>query len=104
MTRIRYRTDGRFHSLVVAGHAGYAEEGNDIVCAGVSAITYALLGWVENNRDKVSFVHTSVGSGEVLVSCEGGQDAHTAFEVATIGLEQIAAKYPNHVVVEYMSR
>lgn len=104
MIRIRYGTDDKTHSLAVVGHAGYNDQGKDIVCAGVSAIIYALLGWLENNRDKVSFIRTGVESGEVLVALEGGQEAKTVFEVATIGLEQIAAKYPDHVAVEYMSR
>ena len=48
MTHIRYRADGRAHSLELCGHANYAAEGPDIVCAGLSAITYALMGFLMN--------------------------------------------------------
>lgn len=33
--------------LTVSGHAGYAKKGEDIVCAGVSALTYTLLNAME---------------------------------------------------------
>lgn len=38
MTRIRfYRVNGRTTAFESEGHAGYAEEGSDIVCAAVSS-------------------------------------------------------------------
>ena len=46
MTTIRiFRTEGHITAVTVEGHTGYAEEGSDIVCAAVSALTQgALLG------------------------------------------------------------
>ena len=46
MTTIRiFRTEGHITAVNVEGHTGYAEEGSDIVCAAVSALTQgALLG------------------------------------------------------------
>ena len=35
-------SDGK-HILTIMGHAGFSQHGTDIVCAGVSALTYALL-------------------------------------------------------------
>lgn len=32
----------RFNAVTVKGHAGFAEEGKDIICAGVSAIAWTL--------------------------------------------------------------
>lgn len=97
MLRVRYRTDGRAHSLVMVGHANYADKGNDIVCAGASAILYALLGWMENNGDDLEDISTNVEPGESWVNCEGGEKTATAFEMACIGLEQLANSYPDHV-------
>lgn len=104
MIRVRYRTDDTSHSISVVGHAGYDGHGNDIVCAGVSAITYALLGWLENHRDELEYLHTSVSSGDVQVDCAGGKDTRAVFEATVIGLEQIALKYPDHVLIEYLSQ
>lgn len=100
MLHIRYRTDGEAHSLRMAGHAGYDEHGKDIVCAGASAIVYALLGWLENNGDDLKGNLTSVESGNVWISCEGGEKTAAAFEMARIGLGQIAKKYPGFVMVD----
>jgi uncharacterized protein YsxB (DUF464 family) len=36
-----YRTEsGRVHSFTLSGHALYAKHGNDIVCAGASAVSF----------------------------------------------------------------
>ncbi len=32
-----YKKDGQFRGFSVSGHAGYGEEGNDIVCASISS-------------------------------------------------------------------
>lgn len=45
---INYK-DKIIHSFAVKGHAGFAPEGQDIYCAGVSAVTQtALLGLLKN--------------------------------------------------------
>lgn len=100
MIQVKYRTDGKAHSLVITGHAGYAEIGDDIVCAGVSAIVYTLLGWMENNDEELEHKNVSIESGDVLIYCEGGEKAATAFDMTAIGLEQIAQRYPDNVVIQ----
>ena len=40
MIRVRFEEN----RLTVCGHAGYAARGEDIVCAAVSALVYALIG------------------------------------------------------------
>lgn len=100
MLHIRYERCGKEHSLAMTGHAGYDEYGKDIVCAAASAIVFALLGWLENNGDDLKGNLTSVESGNVWISCEGGGKTAAAFEMARIGLEQIAKKYPEFVMVD----
>lgn len=97
MIRVRYLREGDHHTLSIQGHAGYAEHGNDIVCAGVSAISYALLGWLNHAGCDISAAR--VDSGDLEVSCKGIKQAATAFDMAVIGLGQIAKKYPRHVEV-----
>ena len=104
MIRARYRREGGIHVLTLSGHAGYAERGADIVCAAVSATAYNLLGWLENHSEELEFIQSHVGSGGVEITCEGGEDAAVAFDLTVTGLEQIAYKYPENMVVEYMSR
>lgn len=40
MTTVSFsKKNGKFQSFRVGGHSGYAEEGSDIVCAAISAMT-----------------------------------------------------------------
>jgi len=85
--------------LVVLGHANYAEYGKDIVCAGVSSLVQALIGWIENNDCKAECISVEENDGEVIVSCDGGEEIAAVFYMTAIGLEQIANCYPDHVQI-----
>lgn len=100
MVRARYTVEENTHTLSVLGHANYAEYGKDIVCAGVSAIVQALIGWIEENSWKVDCISVDPKEGEVIISCEGGEDTAAVFYMASIGLEQIANTYPDHVQID----
>ena len=99
MIRAKYRREGDIHRLSLSGHAGYAEHGADIVCSAVSATIYNLLGWIENHGDELEYVDTQVESGGVSITCEGGVETATVFELTAIGLEQIAQRYPDNVAI-----
>ncbi len=48
MTRITFfKRNGRFYGFKETGHAGFAEEGEDIVCAALSAMTMLIVNTVE---------------------------------------------------------
>ena len=100
MMTIRYVKKGYAHRLSIAGHAGYAENGSDIVCAGVSAIAYALLGFLENDDDVVYEDEPICEEGRLEIDCRGGDRANAAFDMAMIGLLQIAEQYPRCVSVD----
>ena len=60
---IRVRFDGA--QMTVSGHAGYAPAGRDIVCAAVSALVYALAGYLEETgqAERVTSAGASRTSG-----------------------------------------
>lgn len=92
MTSIRYeKAEGQL-SLAIEGHAGYDQEGKDIVCAGISAIAYTLIGWLDHNGG-----HYEVESGYVYAASPRTKEMEIAFDVTALGLEQIAHKYPQYV-------
>lgn len=95
MIEIRYSFDG-MHDLRITGHADHSDNGNDIVCAGVSAITYTLLGFLANTDANPS---TFVDRGDCIIMCYDTDPIHTAFEMALIGYMQIAKAYPDNVTV-----
>ena len=48
MTKIVfYRSDGVFYGFEERGHTGYGEEGDDVLCAAISAMTMFLINTVE---------------------------------------------------------
>lgn len=99
MIRATYRAEENTHSLAVIGHAGYAEKGADIVCAGASALVQALIGWIENNLCDVECISVDDNVGEVIICCSGGEDVAAVFTMTAIGLEQIANTYPDYVEI-----
>lgn len=97
MIRVNYLREGNHHKLSVKGHAGYASHGNDIVCAGVSAISYALLGYL--NQAGCDISEARADSGDLLIDAAGGEMTAGAFDMAMIGYLQIARKYPQYAEV-----
>ncbi len=100
MIEARYTKEDNTHNLTVCGHANYSDKGTDIVCAGVSAIVQALIGWIENNPEYAECVSIDGGNGEVLIECNGGEDVSAVFFLTAIGLEQIADTYPDNVQID----
>ena len=100
MVRAKYTVDDKTHTLTVIGHANYDEYGRDIVCAGVSALVQALIGYIEENHYKAECVSIDTKSGEVVISCEGGDDLAAVFYMTAIGLMQIADSYRDHVQID----
>lgn len=101
MIRVNYLREEDTHKLSVQGHAGYATHGDDIVCAGVSAISYALLGFLHDAGCSIEKAQTA--SGEMIIECERDCEIDPGFDMAMIGYLQIAKKYPQHVDV-YIAR
>lgn len=100
MIKAKYTAFDNTHTLVVVGHANYGEYGKDIVCAGVSALVQALIGWIEENYYKANGICVDMKDGEVVISCYGGEDIAAVFQMASIGLKQIADSYPDHVQID----
>ncbi len=90
MTRASFEREP--NRLCLIGHAGY-HAGNDIVCAAISALVYALVGYLDSSgADYIC----DIGDGAATVECE----THTmAFETVLAGLRMIAAEYPENLQV-----
>lgn len=102
MITVYYAGSGEEHELSIEGHAEYAAHGQDIVCAGVSALAQALIGWLEDNGQYVSeMVGPVIQQGRLWVSCKGNKKVTIAFQVALMGMKQIAEAYPRHMELRY---
>lgn len=98
MTRIYAEQDGQRCILSVQGHA----TGSVKACAAVSGILYALAGYLENVRQErcIERYTWEMESGKVLLDFNGDESTAAAFEMAVIGLLQIAKAYPEQVCIE----
>ena len=95
MIAVSVRNDG----IKVSGHANYAEDGKDIVCAGVTALTQTLIGSIEDlTRDKIEY---EISSGSVDIHY-GNLSEEGKFLVDSffIGVCLIADEFPDHVRIE----
>lgn len=95
MIAVNVRQDG----ITVAGHAGYAEAGKDIVCAGVSALVQGLIKSVESlASDKIEY-EISPGRADIYYRdlSEAGRLLVDSF---FIGICQIASEFPDNVRIK----
>ena len=89
-----HRKGGKCRSFVT-GHAEYCP-GNDIVCAGVSALVCTLVQYATQSAS-YRRVRSHVQKGDAFfASADGAQDG---FDMIVGGLAAIAAAYPDHVKV-----
>ena len=106
MTRcVLYTAEGgQVTGFLCAGHAAYADEGQDIVCAAVSALTETCV----NALERVAHVKPAVRVGPGFLAARLpedalNQDAKTLLNGMTVGLRDIAAQYPDHFRLDTMA-
>ena len=102
MTRIVY--DRLELKVTIEGHAKHDEIGKDVVCAGITSLTYTLAMYVDklNRFGKTLFVpniRLDSGNAEISVVVKGGyeHEARRVFDTICDGYELIANTYPDNV-------
>lgn len=96
MTKINIES-GKKNILVKAeGHSGYAEEGFDIVCAGISALLIAFARAVG-----CKLIAERIRSGDFFVECRRTKKTRHALEMLILGLKFIQDSYPENLKLKY---
>lgn len=90
---ITIKTNGT-SEVTVFGHAGYAPHGQDIVCAGVSALFQTLA---------LSAEDAQVEQWPLQARIRAAPTEHNRilFQAFALGCEEIAKQYPDYVKIEY---
>lgn len=88
--------------MEIAGHAGYDEKGKDIVCAGVSALTYALAAVLEEAQRRgrtTAVIQESDGAVVIWADPEMGSlnEIKAYFRMCAKGIKLMQEQYPQHV-------
>ena len=95
MTRVTIEhSDGRWR-IAARGHATGAPE----ACAGVSALLYALAGWLKNAPETARRARCRLAPGDAELRFPGSPAADAAAALCAIGLAQIAKRCPAAVAV-----
>lgn len=93
--------NGRIVGFEAKGHSGYAEHGEDIVCAAVSALTQtAVIGISELTECPAK---TDISDGKLLlkldhsVECKDFEKAQLILGTMLLGLRSIEQEYSNYL-------
>ncbi|MEG0766516.1 MAG: ribosomal-processing cysteine protease Prp [Clostridia bacterium] len=108
-TVVFYRTGrGRVAGFDAVGHAGFAEAGEDIVCAGVSALTQTAVNALERVAGIQPWVRIAPGLLCVRLTDEGApvarHDAQVILRTMHQGIRDMTAAYPAYVRVLWKER
>jgi len=100
VTKILYKLNqkGNFESIIIKGHANFAEKGKDIVCAAISAITNGTINFLQlhyKNDCKISCLLAEIS----ICSRNDNPEYQLCLRLMLYQLENIANSYPNHLEV-----
>ncbi len=100
---VLYRdADGRFTEYAAKGHAGYAEEGSDIVCAAVSVLGATCVNSLESVCGVVpEVVENTPGALRFRLpsplSADKRHDAQVLMNALRQGLSDVAEQFPQYL-------
>ena len=104
MVTVTFRRDSRnrLSSVFAKGHAGWAESGQDIVCAAVSAILQAACAGLQEHAKVDIDMRRNAGELSFALPEEVRDDAAVVAiaRTAEISIEQIASQHPAHVAAK----
>ncbi|MEG0721254.1 MAG: ribosomal-processing cysteine protease Prp [Lachnospiraceae bacterium] len=92
MIAVNVRND----EITVSGHAGYAPQGQDIVCAAVTALTQTLIKAIQDlTADKIEY---SISPGKVDIKYGNlSEKSKTLVDSFFVGMSMVAGEYPEYV-------
>jgi uncharacterized protein YsxB (DUF464 family) len=99
MLKVTFAESGQKLALWLEGHAGYAEQGKDIVCASASILAYTLASIVESFPIDYAI---SLDEGDSVIECEC-RDRETfisvknAYNYTKVGYALLQQSYPQYV-------
>ena len=90
MTRVVYYIDDSEFSIYAKGHAGFADIGNDIVCAGISTLLQTLVAYMDTDDYMIE-------NGELW--CYGNGSNVICADMVIKGLRLLEEQFPDHIRV-----
>ncbi len=97
MTNIRIERGENTFELAMVGHAGYAEEGKDIVCSAISILVYVLENAVENPDVFEKQFNIKPGLVMAQFMFKNTERMNAVLDVFENGLKIVSENYPEYV-------
>ena len=91
------KRQNEFLSLKVKGHAGYAEEGSDIICAAVSALTINLVNSLDELTDASFELKEDDGLVEITFNDKLDSYAALLMNSYLLGIEDILSENADYI-------
>lgn len=98
--RFGYSSDGFADSFEISGHSGYAEVGNDIVCAAVSSAAYMCANTLTEILGLKPEISEKDGSMKLKLNPEESKKADAVLRGLILHLEQLSQQYPDFIEIE----
>ena len=92
--------DKQIRAFQVAGHAGYAESGQDIVCSAVSALTITTINSLDAFTNQTFEIDQDEEDGVITVNFleDLNHDAELLMNSLILGLKSIENEYNNEYI------
>lgn len=98
MIKARIKQDKDYYAMTLDGHAGYNNEGNDIVCAAVSTVFYSLVLMLSSCEGADLTYSDVLGSSHIV--CNGtSEEIRAAYKMARLTLLHLARQYPQNIKI-----
>ena len=95
--------EGTLRGARFSGHAGYADEGEDIVCAAASVLAVTIVNSIEKFT-KDEFEHCAVNEEEGFLSFllkTVSPDSRLLLDTLLLGLRDTADSYGEHIQIQF---
>ncbi|MBP3237656.1 MAG: ribosomal-processing cysteine protease Prp [Lachnospiraceae bacterium] len=98
---------GKISGFSLAGHAGYAEEGEDIVCSAVTALSFNTVNSIEafcNDKIVLDVADENEGGYLRLDLKNPSEEALLLLKSFELGIKNICDEYGEHVNIVYSTQ
>lgn len=93
-----FKKGDSFTGFKITGHSGFAEEGEDIVCAAVSSAAYMAANTITDVIGDNA--ETEVRDGYLSLVSDGHGETQTILKGLEIHLNSLAEDYPNYIKIK----
>src|SRR5689334_2174787 len=103
-TEVIYQIDKKnnFQNILIKNHANYSEKGQDIVCAGISAITNGTVNFLYRHYKK--YCQISYQPTKVIINLTAiNSDCQLCLQLTLYQLKNIANSYPDYLKIEVLN-